>query len=367
MESSSVAGYIAWPVIGSLALMLICRYTLLTPSLLDGLFNRMGLWALASLLLYRAAPLNSITDPVHQLAVGCMVMATMYFYCITRAWADGADPQTARRRERHCGLVAALVTVVLLIAGRAAGPATEMVDLSRTGPAAIAGLAFAVPIGVNGLMLLRMWIIEFRLGTDRIPVRVVSAGLILANLLVVTLSTISVVQVMAGVRRPDFGPYVWRAEATLVAGTVVTTLLASASMFSVLLIRAGWDRTGRRCRRLLPLWRDLTAAVPEIVLHPDGARDSDARLLRMTVEIRDALLHLGPYLHPEVPRTIGSGRELRCYARGLAEATRVRRAGGPPRPGESRPVLATAPDFDTELRFQLGLARAWSRVRQTAG
>ncbi|WP_411156575.1 DUF6545 domain-containing protein [Nocardia abscessus] len=31
----------------------------------------------------------------------------------------------------------------------------------------------------------------------------------------------------------------------------------------------GRDRAGRYCRRLRPLWHDLTAAVPSIVLGPD--------------------------------------------------------------------------------------------------
>ncbi|WP_433601897.1 DUF6545 domain-containing protein [Nocardia sp. CA-135953] len=61
---------------------------------------------------------------------------------------------------------------------------------------------------------------------------------------------------------------------------------------------AGWDRDARIYRR--PLWHDRTA-VPEIVLPADARHGADSitRLFRMTVEIRDALPHLGSCLPAE--------------------------------------------------------------------
>ncbi|WP_280428000.1 MAB_1171c family putative transporter [Nocardia brasiliensis] len=146
---------------------------------------------------------------------------------------------------------------------------------------------------------------------------------------------------------------------TLVAGPVVGHLMELA----------GLDRDGRVCRRLRPLWRDVTAAVPEIVMSPvDGPRrrDTTARLLRMTVEIRDALLHLGPYLSvapssAESATTLpDSEAKLRDYACRLADAARSRRSGTlPPRTGVVPQPFPTAQDFDTELRQLLDLARVW--------
>ncbi|WP_308427818.1 DUF6545 domain-containing protein [Nocardia pneumoniae] len=55
---------------------------------------------------------------------------------------------------------------------------------------------------------------------------------------------------------------------------------------------AGLDRNARACRRLRPLWRDLTAAVPEILLLPDTDTLQPTvpatRLRRIAIEIRDA-------------------------------------------------------------------------------
>ncbi|MFD6463925.1 DUF6545 domain-containing protein, partial [Streptomyces roseolus] len=51
-------------------------------------------------------------------------------------------------------------------------------------------------------------------------------------------------------------------------------------------------RDSRKIRRLQPLWRDLTGAIPGIVLHERPDEAARYRLYRMVVEIRDALTQL---------------------------------------------------------------------------
>jgi hypothetical protein len=86
----------------------------------------------------------------------------------------------------------------------------------------------------------------------------------------------------------------------------------------------------------------------------------------MTVEVRDALLHLGSYLPAETAQPqhqCESDWEITDYAYRLAYAVRARKAGELPAAGSSPRQPMTAPDFDAELRHLLGLARVW---RETA-
>ncbi|WP_324194026.1 DUF6545 domain-containing protein, partial [Nocardia farcinica] len=93
--------------------------------------------------------------------------------------------------------------------------------------------------------------------------------------------------------------------------------------------------TSRYCRRLKPLWRDLTAAVPEIVLAlPQdrfGRVEPATRLHRMTAEIRDSLLQLKRYGAVDEP---GQGADV--YARRVAAAIAAKNAG-------VAPQISTAP------------------------
>lgn len=86
---------------------------------------------------------------------------------------------------------------------------------------------------------------------------------------------------------------------TFFVASVCAAGVVAIPLASTLLARTGWDRTGRYCRRLQPLWRDVTAAVPEIVLElprdRHGRVQPATRLHRMIVEIRDSLLHLKRY------------------------------------------------------------------------
>ncbi|WP_373862755.1 DUF6545 domain-containing protein [Nocardia amamiensis] len=47
-------------------------------------------------------------------------------------------------------------------------------------------------------------------------------------------------------------------------GLLIITLLTAIPLVIAVLARARWDQPGVHCRRLHPLWRDLTTAVPEV-------------------------------------------------------------------------------------------------------
>ncbi|QIS14852.1 MAB_1171c family putative transporter [Nocardia arthritidis] len=365
MFASPLPGVIGWPVTGYVAVVLCARIALGRTGDLDRLFNRLGMWSLLALLLYRCAPARSLTDPVHQLALGCVIVMLMCCYAIVRAWEDGADSPAALRRYRVCVGIGLGLTCVVLLAGRCARPRGVPVDLGPTGPGLVVTAAFGVPLTVAGWVLIRNWIREFRLAESSFGGKFVCSCLIAANLIVSVVATLSGVQLVTGWSRPDLGPQLVRFEMVTTFCTFVTTTLAAIPVVVTLITRAGLDRNGRVCRRLWPLWRDLTAAVPEIVLTPpvDTPLNAEARLLRMTVEIRDALLHLGPYL-PADTRPESDWRPA-DYARGLSYATKSRMAGLPPVAADdaSRSV-PIAHDFDTELRLLTGLAKVWPQSAQ---
>ncbi|WP_433199776.1 DUF6545 domain-containing protein [Nocardia sp. CA-107356] len=111
-------------------------------------------------------------------------------------------------------------------------------------------------------------------------------------------------------------------------------------LISTLLTHIGWDRTGRYCRRLRPMWADLTAAVPEIVLEMrrdhNGRTDPAIRLHRMTVEIRDSLLHLERY--SDSPDDLAAtGGDPHIHGRRIAETIATKAAGHPRARAGARP------------------------------
>jgi hypothetical protein len=122
-----------------------------------------------------------------------------------------------------------------------------------------------------------------------------------------------------------------------------------------------------------PLWRESTTAVPEVVLlgDPSAPREPASQLYRMTVEIRDALLHLKPYAPgaQEFGAPSSSADEVRAYALRVAWAVRAKRHGNAPAPATSArgDAQAARRDRAAELRFLIRLAREWPRTVAMVG
>ncbi|MFI9509765.1 MAB_1171c family putative transporter [Nocardia sp. NPDC052566] len=364
-----IPGPIAWSVIGYLVVILASRLLLIAGSTFDLLINRLGFWGLAALLCYRCTAVLSVTSPMHQLALGCIVMATMHFYLIAWYWQAGGDAEMVARL-RFCHRIAAAAMVALLLAGMTAGSDGASADLRLDVPGIVVGLAFGLPVAVNGSLLARMWIRELRVDSISTRLKFLCGGLIVANGAVAMILVSTVFEVIVGRSVPILGPHLVRIEWVLTLCVALSATVFAVPVVVVLLERTNLNRAGRTCRRLRPLWRDLTAAVPEIVLHrpDDPTTGTDARLLRMIVEIRDALLHLGPYLSaaPVTTRT-ESGGNSEDYAMRLARAIPARRAGIPLAVAHDRHrIPLNANDFDTELRQLLALADVWPRARDLA-
>ncbi|WP_067470235.1 DUF6545 domain-containing protein [Nocardia amamiensis] len=134
------------------------------------------------------------------------------------------------------------------------------------------------------------------------------------------------------------------------------------------------DRDSRALRRLYPVWRDLTAATPEVVLtlRPGDRRGSSTaeRLHRRRVEILDAAAIVGRWAVP-VPEDLDHlvedsdvseyDREALRSVRELAAASwRLVAIGGTHRAGDPPLSHYHVPDLKTLVRF-------WQPARDSAG
>ncbi|WP_405166072.1 hypothetical protein OG203_13925 [Nocardia sp. NBC_01499] len=362
--TSPISGSIAWLVIGYVAIVAVGRVLFTRDTVIDRLVNRLPVWCLIGLVLYRCTPTPSVSSVTNELALGCIVMLGMYLYGMARLWESG--PEGTWRRQRVYCAIAVGSALLIVLAGPAAGSAGRLSEQLNWG-GIVVWTAFAAPQAATAVIFARLCIRELRGGKLGPLARAFCYLMLLAFLPFWIDLALFVFQLILG--WDYFPPHIVRAELIFTSTAVVASTLIASPVVELLLAQAGWDRDGRICHRLRPLWRAVTAAVPEVVMSAPSDRltrgDSTARLLRMIVEIRDALLHLGPYLPNAVSAPLdGPDREIKVYACRLASAVRARKAGL--RPMDSDPVpqtFLTAQDFDTELRQLLELARVWSAAR----
>lgn len=355
--SSLIPVVLGWSLIGYLGVIVAGRLILVRDTFIDRSTNRLLLWCIAGLLLFRCTPVLSITSLPNQLALGCVVMASMHLYCVARFMDDSVIDW---RRERRCALVAAVLTAVIVIAGMSARDQGPSVDLSPHGAGAVVESAYAVPVAVNMVLFALLGIREIRSGEVSFEAKVVGYVLGSTPVFVLVSQALAAAQLVTG--WPAWGPQLPRVEFGFAICQTVNATLMAIPLVSALITMAGLDRDGRTCRRLRPLWRDLTAAVPEIVLPTDSRADSATRLFRMAVEIRDAMLHLGSYLPAGAvgPTAAETDREIADYAHRLVRAAQARQAGLLRAvTGSAPPLPMAALDFDAELAHLVDLADIW--------
>ncbi|WP_039799764.1 MAB_1171c family putative transporter [Nocardia araoensis] len=365
--SSSIPGIVAWPIIGFVAAVAAGRWLLVRDTIVDRLLNQLFGWGVLSLLLYRCDLTPGIASLAHQLSLGCTVMSSMCLQGIVRIWAFGADPDPdeVRRRHRVCYLLAAASTAAILLAGTSARREGRLVDLTPDIEGLVVWTAFGLPLLVNVALLAHMCVRELRDGGIGLATKLVCGLLIWAATLFGGNLALTTVYVVTGWQ--PMGTHMVRMEATVTLCLGVDAMLVAIPLVRTLLAIAQLDRAGRLRRRLRPLWRDLTTAVPEIVLRPDAGElaDPETRLIRMTVEIQDALLQLGRYAPASA--MAGSGCPLTDYAHQVACAALARETGSAPIGSSQARLPVPAADFDAELRQLLDLARVWPAARAAAG
>ncbi|MFG1791496.1 MAB_1171c family putative transporter [Nocardia sp. NPDC049149] len=347
---------LAVPVIAFVGLVTLARRIVLHDTLIDRLLNRAMVWALLCLVLWQRSIAPQHFSLMHQLSMGAIMMMNANLYGTAKLWA-GAEPDTARTRQWRYDLVGAATVVGILLAGTAARNDGRLIGALANWETGVVIVLMWVPLIACGRLAWRVATRELRSDGLATHERVVY-GILLAAMLVGCGGLLITVVEFAGGRTVD-DPMGVRWAASNYSAIFLAAAILAVPLVAALRSRAGWDRSGRACRKLEPLWRDLTAAVPEIVLAPHVRAGTDARLLRMTVEIRDALMHLHRYL----PADEDTRRRPERYARLIARAIEAKDHGSEPSPRQPGHRTVDTGDIDSDVRQLLELAHVWNRDR----
>ncbi|MGW7022531.1 MAB_1171c family putative transporter [Streptomyces decoyicus] len=192
--------------------------------------------------------------------------------------------------------------------------------------------------------------------------RLFGTGILLASLLWVL--KLAYLQTRSTVFAPLFAP-VTGVEALFMASGVALPLLA----------RVHARRQYRRAyRSLAPLWRDLTAVTPDVVLGPGNRIRAAAvplqlRLYRQVIEMRDAMIVLRNYVTPTacesirqyvttsaIPEHLVDAHFTACW---LTAALHARRNGQAPQAQSATLVAPGNNDLADEVSHLLGVATAY--------
>ncbi|WP_378737107.1 MAB_1171c family putative transporter [Nocardia brasiliensis] len=356
MDDNARTDGVRHSAVASACLVTIARWVLADSTPAAHLINRALSWLSVGAVVQQFAVATNHPGLAVQVFLFCAPMAVANVYGLARLFV-GVDPDVARGRQRIYDAVAAAAGLLVLLTGR---PEDHGTGFSwRT---VVYWVIFNVPLMAAGAHIIRaclrdLWVLRIR---TSLPEKLAYFGLLLLSAGWFLGAAVAAVQSKDGTV-PGSVSARWSWVSCLFC--VLVVLLTAVPLVHLALARTGWDRIGRDLRRLQPMWRDLTAAVPEIVL-PSGTsrgRDPESRRYRMIVEIRDALLHLRPHLSAGAD----AASSARGYAVQIARAAQAKSAGIAPVGLTSATDYhrITVHDRTSELGQLLALAREWPRAR----
>ncbi|MBJ8342916.1 hypothetical protein JGU71_28900 [Antrihabitans sp. YC3-6] len=376
--TSPIPGAIAWPLLLFILAVAAGRRLLVADTQIDWLINRALTWALIGLLIRessiqtqaaRILPFDdaNLINAMRQASFGFILLTVACIYGIAKAWS-GSDTSTVRQRQWIYDGVAVVATAVILVAGTPARNLNLLLDQALGWETVVAWSAFYAPLAVTSALIGRVFVAELRAKdvTRREAALYVGVLALAAAIGLDSVATpiVTLFEVISGSESKD--PEMTLKALTFFGATTGAAIVSSVPLISVLLASAKLDRTGRYCRRLQPLWKDLTATVPEIVLHrSSGPHSSATRLHRMIIEIRDSLLHLKKFAPNSV--TFDDSIDTGTYAYEIARAIQNKHGGAQPsRVQAHKPLRVGARDLTAELNQLLAIAGAWPAARRRA-
>lgn len=321
---NAIPAAVAAPALVLTTTVVVARWTLLRRTTVDRLINAALSWSVAGAVGYWSADRLGATGVGPQILLSTGFLATANIYGVAASFAGLESGATGERRRRLRNIVAAVIGAALLIVLSGAGRALSLdrvADWYRITWLASSGISV-----VSTVLIAWAALRELRRGGARSE-QLAFLGLFAVAALAGTLTTVSIARVVVtGTSLPLDGGRFGNASPFLVQAGFA--LLAAVPLGHRALERFGLDRAGRDRRLLRPMWRDVTAAVPEVVLHrpDDTGRDSAARRYRMQVEILDALVRLRRY----APGAPPDAADAAGYARWIASAVAAKSHGAEP-------------------------------------
>ncbi|KAA0024147.1 MAB_1171c family putative transporter [Antrihabitans cavernicola] len=322
----------------------------------------------------------NIINIVRQASFGPVLLSLMCIVGMARlASSPSDDSGTMWRRQRRYDAVAIAATAVILAAGTPARAHDMLIDEYLGWGAAVAWIAYCSVLAAASISIIYIMIGELRGGDNTVResaiyiVVLVYFGALTVQSIYVPFATVTAVLAGSAAKDPSMQSQALIAFVALIAGAAILTV----PLIGAALVRTGWDRPGRYCRRIRPLWRDLTDTYPEVVLERPAAgtpADSISQLHRMTMEVRDCLVRLNRHTLPLRHDGIaGSERDkLRDYAQRISVVVAAKRSGQLP----SSSALSHARqagrgtqrrDLAAELNQLVELARIWRRLHRRGG
>lgn len=387
--TSSLPGIVQWPVFAFVGIVIAGRYVLVADTSMDQLATRALLFGLICDLLRNDGVEKVIAglfwmfddvdviNLVRQASFGPLLVSIMCIYGMARLAASPDDESTTVwRRQRRYDAVALAATVVFLGAGTPAREHDMLIDEYQGWGAAIAWIAYYGVLFVASISIIHIMIGEFRDGdntTRETTIYLVVLGyfgyLALESIYV---PAESVTAVLTGSTVMD--PSMQSRAITAFLALCIGTAILAVPLLGAAIVRTRWDRPGRYCRRLRPLWSDLTDSCPDVILQRPAtgtSADSISQLHRMSMEIRDCLVRLNQYAQDRRPDHAAGlhGDALYEYAQQISVAVAKKRSGQPPPSpplGHAgyTPRIAHRRDLTAELDQLVDLARIWRRVHR---
>nr|VTP01807.1 hypothetical protein BIN_B_04207 [Mycobacterium riyadhense] len=387
--TSAVPGVIAWPVIVSMAILLVARYWLRNASLYDTYFtNLMGFVLLAQLLregsveeILSKSALMTVTT-AQQLGFAAMIFASTELLGFTRLWT-GLSREETRRGQRYWRLAAVILCGSYLAAATRARVAGQTLEVSGGWDAILAWSLYLTMILVLAARVVWMFAAELRKATNHREFLLAVGGVLLG---VVTLVgcmealVLAVTDQLGWTSTLKFRLWFHGFEFFCIA--VFVFILGMVPLVVKFLAYLGLDPISRNWKKLQQLRLTMTAVVPEssFELEDDdhGSQKTRLRLHQTVIEIRDAILGLRPYFRDIAAAERDAFLNLYAvptrehdaavYALQLAHAAGAKAAGFAPQPLEmAASVRSRSTTLDEETGELLKIAKWWPAACVTAG
>ncbi|WP_068056927.1 DUF6545 domain-containing protein [Nocardia xishanensis] len=341
------------PVLVITSAIIGARWVLLRHSTIDLLLNRALTWSVGGVFAYGIVVWLGFPELAPQVFITSGLLAMANVYGLARL-LDRGDTENAAVRLRNYHLVAVTVAGAAIVA---VSPIGRVLSIDRILDwYTVVWVAADIMIAVSVVLIARACVRELRGQVATVQERLTYSSLLVLACSSGVLTVTALINIAAG--KPPTEPGAAGSVGAFIC-LLLYAVLVAVPLVTVVLERLGLDGAGRDCRQLRPMWLDLTAVVPGVVLDRKlHHADSVARRYRMMVEISDALLYLRK-LDLESPGDTHVGDEREALARQMPELVRKALPADGVGDGLSRGEGHRAAD----LQMLLELAREWPALR----